>query len=144
MYRIRAVDGGDDEVAEALRELHQRTFLDSAAMPRFERGTWWLAHHGAEAVAFAGVVPSTHVRNSGYFCRVGVVQEHQGHALQRRLMRAIEADARRSGWHSVVSDTTDNPVSANNFIATGYRLFDPERPWGWSNTLYWRKQIGSL
>ena len=141
MYRIRAVDGGDDEVAEVLGDLHQRTFLDSAAAPRFDRGSWWVAYQGTEAVAFAGVVPSTHARNSGYFCRVGVVRKHQGHALQRRLMRAIETDARRSGWDSVVSDTTDNSISANNFIARGYLLYNPESPWGWSNTLYWRKWL---
>ncbi len=144
MYRIRSVDGGDEEIAEILGDLHQRTFFDSAALPRFDLGCWWLAYHGPEAVAFAGVVPSTHARNSGYFCRVGVVRRHQGHALQRRLMRAIEMEARRIGWDSIVSDTTDNLASANNFIAAGYRLYIPEIPWGWSNTLYWEKRIGRL
>jgi GNAT superfamily N-acetyltransferase len=110
-------------------------------MPHFECGSWWLAYRGVEAVAFAGVVPSTHARNSGYFCRVGVVPKHRGHGLQRRLMRAVEAQARRNGWNSVVSDTTDNRASANNFIAAGYRLYQPESPWGWSTTLYWRKWI---
>ena len=40
------------------------------------------------AVAFAGVVPSTYARNSGYFSRVGVLQRHWGKGLQLRLMRA--------------------------------------------------------
>ncbi len=97
-----------------------------------------------DAVAFAGVVPSTHARNSGYFCRVGVLPKHQGFSLQRRLMRAIEAEARRIGWDRIVSDTTDNLASANNFIAAGYRLYVPEIPWGWLHTLYWQKRIGRL
>jgi hypothetical protein len=57
-------------------------------------------------------------------------------------MRAIESRARRNGWSWIVSDTTENLVSANNFIRAGYRLYRPEEPWGWPHTLYWRKQIG--
>jgi GNAT superfamily N-acetyltransferase len=141
MYRIRAVDVDDDEIAETLTDLHRMTFFDSAAVPQFAWGSWWIAYDGAEPVAFAGVVPSTHVRNSGYFCRVGVLKQHWGRALQLRLMRAMEAHARRIGWDSIVSDTTDNPVSANNFIKAGYRLYVPDVPWGWANTLYWRRRL---
>ncbi|MBP1091114.1 hypothetical protein JOE50_001644 [Bradyrhizobium japonicum] len=47
----------------------------------------------------------------------------------------------RPNWDSIVSDTTDNPVSANNFIQAGYRLYEPEVPWAWSHTLYWRKRL---
>ena len=56
-------------------------------------------------------------------------------------MRAMELRARHNGWHYVVSDTTDNPASANNFIRAGYRLFVPTYSWAYSNTLYWRKII---
>ena len=124
-------------------DLHQLTFFDAAALPQFELGAWWLAYHGDEAVAFAGVVPSTHIRNGGYFSRVGVLQRHRGRDLQCRLMRVIEARGRRIGWESIVSDTTDNPVSANNFIRAGYRLFEPPVPWAWAHTLYWRKRLRS-
>jgi Phage terminase large subunit len=67
------------------------------------------------------------------------MQAHCGRRLQLRLMRALEPRARRNGWHSIVSDTTDNIVSANNFIRAGYRLYQPEAPWAWPHTLYWRK-----
>jgi hypothetical protein len=141
MYRIRAVDAEDEEVAQILIDLHQMTFFDSAVVPQFEWGAWWLCYRGQEAVAFAGVVPSTHAKNSGYLCRVGVLRKHWGHSLQLRLMRAIEMQARRNGWGSIVSDTTDNNASANNFIKAGYRLYVPIAPWGWANTLYWRKRL---
>jgi hypothetical protein len=26
-------------------------------------------------------------------------------------------------------------------IATGFRMFEPDDPWGLSNTLYWRKSL---
>jgi GNAT superfamily N-acetyltransferase len=141
MYSICSVDAEDDEIAEILGDLHQLTFFNGASLPQFEMGAWWLAYHNDEPVGFAGVVPSTHARNSGYFCRVGVLQRHWGRGLQRRLMRAIEARGRRVGWDSIVSDTTDNPASANNFIQAHYRLFEPEVPWAWSHTLYWRKWL---
>jgi hypothetical protein len=64
-----------------------------------------------------------------------------GNGLQLRLMRALESRARRNRWSSVVSDTTDNLASANNFIRAGYRLYQPQTPWAWPNTLYWRKSI---
>jgi GNAT superfamily N-acetyltransferase len=141
MYWIREVDGQDDEVADTLSELHRLTFFDGARVPQFDHGHWWLAFHERIPVGFAGVIRSTHVANAGYFCRVGVLRKHCGHRLQLRLMRALEARARRNGWNAVVSDTTDNLSSANNFIRAGYRLYRPQLPWAWPNTLYWYKQI---
>ncbi|MCC8936599.1 GNAT family N-acetyltransferase [Bradyrhizobium sp. Arg68] len=141
MYRIREVDPQDDEIAETLDELHQVTFCDGTRVPDFEQGYWWIAFHGAKPVAFAGVVPSTHIANAGYLCRVGVVMQHCGHGLQVRLTRALEARARKVGWSAIVSDTTDRVISANNFIRQGYRLFEPALPWAWPHTLYWRKGL---
>jgi GNAT superfamily N-acetyltransferase len=142
MYRIREVDGQDEDVADTLAELHQQTFFDQARVPQFDHGHWWFAFDGAEPVAFAGLVPSTCVDNAGYFCRVGVLGRHCGRRLQLRLMRALETRARRNGWHSIVSDTTDNIASANNFIRAGYRLYQPQAPWAWPHTLYWWKNMG--
>jgi hypothetical protein len=53
----------------------------------------------------------------------------------------MELRARRNGWSAVVSDTTENLASANNFIRAGYWLYQPPNPWGYPNTLYWRKSI---
>jgi GNAT superfamily N-acetyltransferase len=144
LYRIREVDGQDEEIADALAELHHLTFFGGAPVPRFDQGYWWLGYSEALPVAFAGVVPSTHVRNAGYICRVGVLKEHRGHSLQLRLMRAMESWARRSGWSYMVSDTTQNIPSANNFIHAGYRLYRPRYPWAYPDTLYWRKFVGSV
>ena len=142
MYRIREVDGFDDEVADVLSDLHRLTFFGNAPMPEFDVGHWWLVFcDDGTPVAFAGLAPSTHVRNAGYFCRVGVLPNHRGSSLQVRLMRRTECRTRRNGWRCIVCDTTNNMVSANNFIRAGYRLFQPECPWGWTNTLYWRKHI---
>ena len=141
MYRIREADAQDDEIADALEELHQVTFCDGTRLPDFEQGNWWIAFCAGRPVAFAGVIQSTHVANAGYLCRVGVMMQHCGHGLQVRLTRALERRARQVGWNAVVSDTTDNRISANNFIRLGYRLFEPASPWAWPQTLYWRKEL---
>ncbi len=75
MYRIREVDGLDDEIADALADLHRLTFYDGAPVPEFDHGHWWLAFQETTPIAFAGVVPSTRATNAGYFCRV-VAQIH--------------------------------------------------------------------
>ncbi|WP_349253842.1 hypothetical protein [Bradyrhizobium sp. CB2312] len=78
--------------ADTLADLHQMTsFFDGATMRQFELGAWWLAYHGREAVAFAGVVPSTHARSEGYFSRLGVLQRHLGPGP------SVQADAHNQG-----------------------------------------------
>jgi GNAT superfamily N-acetyltransferase len=144
MYRVREVDAFDEDTIELLTDLHTKTFLNSAPLPKFEVGHRWVACRRKTAVAFAGVVPATAIPDCGYFCRIGVVREHCGHGLQLRLMRAVESRARRNGWRGIVSDTTDNLVSANNFIRAGYCLFEPPFPWGWAHTLYWRKRLSPM
>jgi GNAT superfamily N-acetyltransferase len=141
MYRIRAVDGQDEDVAEILGDLHRLTFFDAAPVPEFDHGHWWIAYWEAVPVAFAGMIPSTRAHNAGYFNRVGVIRTHCGRGLQLRLMQALESQARRNSWNAVVSDTTDNLASANNFIRAGYRLYRPKHPWGWPHTLYWYKPM---
>lgn len=141
MYRIREVDGHDDEIADNLSALHALTFFDGAAVPEFEVGHWWLAYLDNEPVAFAGTMKSTHVRSAFYFNRVGVLRPHRGYGLQRRLMRALEAKAYRMGALRIVSDTTDNVPSSNNFIASGYWMFEPEWPWAFPQSVYWTKEL---
>lgn len=142
-FLIRDVDACEPDVLDTLNDLHVRTFLDCAPLPDFEIGQWWVSSEHGRPVAFAGMIPSSLGRGIAYLSRVGVIRECCGHGLQRRLMRTIEQRARRSGLYCIVSDTTGNIISANNFIRCGYVLFQPEQPWAWRNSLYWRKVIGS-
>jgi hypothetical protein len=50
-YRIREVDGQDDEIADTLADLHRLTFFNGACLPDFDWGHWWLAYHQAQPVA---------------------------------------------------------------------------------------------
>jgi hypothetical protein len=98
MYRIREVDGQDDEAADILADLHRLTFFDSAPIPKFDQGYRSVAFRQAAPVGFAGVILSTRAHNAGYFSRVGVLRRHCGHGLQLRMMRAMESRARNNGW----------------------------------------------
>lgn len=140
-YRIREVDGGDEEIADALSILHTLTFFDGAPVPDFEIGHWWLGYCGNEPVSFASLISSDRYPLSGYFKRVGVLPSHRGHSLQLRHMRALESRAKRNGWRRVISDTTENPHSGNNFISAGYWLFTPEYPWAFQQSIYWMKEL---
>lgn len=143
-YRIREVDADDEEIADILTVLHKLTFFDEAPLPNLDEGHWWIGYRGnksLEPVSFASIIPSDRYPRTGYFKRVGVLSAHRGQRLQARHMRAIEARAKRNGWSRIISDTTDNPHSANNFIATGYRILTPEFPWAFPRSIYWTKHL---
>lgn len=141
-YRIRPVEGDDELISETLRELHEECFVDSAHVPDFEAGQWWIAYTGKEAVGFAGVTKSPYAVDAGYLKRAGVRAKHRGQGLQRRLISTRERYARSQGWKWVVSDTAPfNCSSSNNLFRAGYELFLPDPPWFGSDWLYWRKRI---
>jgi len=41
----------------------------------------------------------------------------------------------------VITDTNENPASANNLIATGFKMFEPSEPWSFKTALYWKYKI---
>lgn len=144
-YIIREVDGDDEDISETLDTLHDLCFMDAALRVPYDYGFWWMAFLDKEPVGFAGITPSTIGPGVGYLKRVGVLPEHRGHGLQKRLLRVRERKARQVGWHTLITDTTDNVPSANNLIDAGYRLFVPEavqaHKWAFEFSLYWRKSL---
>lgn len=145
VYRIREVDGFDEDIAESLRDLHDEVFGDSAPNVDPERGHWWLAFavdDSREIAGFCGLTPTySHPTEVAYLKRAGVLLQHRGQGLQKRFIRVREGKARRLGFRTIVTDTSDNPSSSNSLIACGYRIYRPEDPWGWNHTIYWRKDI---
>lgn len=143
MYAAREVDGGDDEIADDLACIHALTFGESAPLPDTSVGHWWLVYFMRDPmpVAFAGLTPSSLGKGVGYFKRAGVLAGHHGRGLQRRLIRVRLNRARLNGWQRVVTDTTDNPRSANNLADAGFRMFAPAHPWAFPQSLYWSKTL---
>jgi len=134
--KIRRVSGADD----ALLRLQRR------ALPQDEPistkvGWWWLAMDGDDPVAFAGSYQSSRWLDAIYLCRAGVLASHRGQGLQKRLIKAREQHARSIGMNWLITDTTDNPASANSLIGCGFRLYEPAAPWAGPTSLYWRKRL---
>lgn len=132
---IRRVDGPAN--ADDIYRL-QSICLPDDTPAVVEKGDWWLAYDGDETVGFACLCKSASKINHGYLARAGVAPSHRGLGLQKRLIRVRLARARALGWDGVVTDTRDNPPSANSLIACGFRCYEPALPYGASNTTYWR------
>jgi GNAT superfamily N-acetyltransferase len=135
---IRLVDAARQEFT--LTRMQKEIFPSDSKAP-CDEGFWWLAMDGDTPVAFACLTDVPSWPESGYISRVGVMPSHRGKKLQRRLMRACERKAKSMGWVRIISTTLNNPPSANNFIACGYKTYEPAARWGWTDTIYWLKEL---
>jgi GNAT superfamily N-acetyltransferase len=104
-------------------------------------GCWWIASKAGRDIGFAGLTRTVSWTDCGYLCRAGVVPDARGQGLQKELIRVRIRQAKTFGWKWLVTDTTDNPASANSLIACGFKIFEPTKPWGFKHTLYWRRKL---
>jgi GNAT superfamily N-acetyltransferase len=105
-------------------------------------GWWWIAtSDDNEPIGFAGLVPSTRWSDTGYLCRAGVVPNARGKGLQKNFIRLRARQALTNGYRWLITDTYENPASANSLISVGFKMFEPSVPWGAKGTLYWRLKL---
>ena len=140
-YRVVPVDARQPEVVQLLVWL-QKACLPADKIYPITQGYWYVAYtHDGEAVGFAGIVPSARWSDTMYLCRAGVVLAHRGRGLQKKLIKARIRKAKALGMNWVITDTNENPASANSLISTGFKMFEPSQPWGLKTALYWKHQI---
>ncbi len=133
--RVREVDGV--EHGEIICDL-ARICLPGDDPPLVHEGHWWLAYVGDVAVGFAGLRDARTDPEAGFLCLAGVVPQARGRGLQRALIRARVAKARRLGKRRVISYTAAwNWRSANNLIACGFRQYMPVKVFGGGDVCYW-------
>jgi len=141
-YQIARVDTSLPSVVKLLKSLQKTCLPDCPIYETTKNGYWFIAYsETGEAVGFAGLVPSSRWSDCMYMCRAGVTRPHQGQGLQKRLIRQRLKVAKALGMNWVVTDTNYNTPSANNLIATGFKLFEPSEPWGFKTALYWKYRI---
>ena len=139
-YTIREVQVYDLRAVADIKRMHRACFpYDSSFEPKI--GHWWIAYHAGEPVGFAGMKLSSRWIDCGYLWRSGVLADHRGRGLQVRFIKARERKARQLGWKYLITDTSDNPSSANNLIKCGFTIYDPSIEYGFRHTVYWRKAI---
>ena len=141
-YVIKLVDINKPDIKATLIALQKECLpLDKPVKPTY--GYWWILYHAGQPVGFAALNSSYRWAKTGYLMRAGVVQEHQGRGLQRRLIRVRERKARQMGWEYMLSDTHYNPASANNLIKCGYKMYEPSTEWAFKASNYWIKKLTS-
>lgn len=141
---IKSVDTRNQGICSVLLYL-QKKCLPSDEPYDVSKGHWWIAYtEDGRPVAFAGITRSTPWYNCGYLCRAGVIDEFTGHGLQKRLIAVREKKAKALGWEWIITDTTDNPASANSLINAGFKIYSPSVKWAYKHSIYWRKRINAL
>jgi GNAT superfamily N-acetyltransferase len=143
-FRFKEVDAEDPLYNHEITELHDLTFLDAAIRPDLPRGYWWLVYEmetPKKPIGFCGLTETFGTPGTAYLKRAGVLKGWRGLGLQRRMITVRERKARKLGMCSMVTDTTDNPASANSLIGAGYRIFEPAYRWAFQHSIYWRKDL---
>lgn len=138
--RIAAVNARDPKIAALLRYL-QLEILPHDEPKEMETGWWWIVYDGQLAVGFCSLHESVQWCDTAYLSRSGVLKSHRGKGFQKRLLRVREMKARKLKYRWLISDTYDNPASANSLIARGFKTFTPSKPWGFDAAIYWRKEL---
>lgn len=140
MIRFRRIDRLTRRTKELLRGLQVSCLPDDD--PVFPvNGWWWIGYSDKYPIAFCLLQPSSGWLDTVYLARSGVLYLWRGRGLQKRMITLRERFAKKRGYVWVISDTTDNPPSANSLARRGYQMFNPARPWALENSLYWRKKL---
>lgn len=139
-FSVRQVNTNDHEVRALLLRMQRETLPgDVPLLP--STGYWWIAFADGKPAGFAALQASIRWQDTGYLSRAGVLAAYRGRGLQKRLIKVRIAKARELGWQWLLSDTSDNTPSANALISSGFKLYEPMRPYGLKNALYWRRKI---
>ncbi len=117
--RIRETDD-----VELVKALNQEIFKSAVPIDSddLDDAVWWVAYHGTEPAAFAGIRPD------GFMARAGVLPAYRGGGLQQRLIRKRVAWARAHGlvyaWTYVAAA---NVVSMRSLNKCGFLPYRWER-----------------
>lgn len=120
----RVVIKRTDDV-DLVRELDRTCFPRDTPMVEgdVEKAWWWVAYHDKEPVGFAGLLQQDGGAK-GCLYRAGVLPQARGGGLQKRLLRAREAHARKVGIPRLYTYTSIfNYASMNTLIGAGYRPY---------------------
>jgi len=137
---IKRVNPLNPVIAQALKKL-QKSCLPCDTVYDVAEGWWWIGYYNDMPVAFAGLVKSSQWHGTGYLCRAGVLRVCQGHGVQKKLIKARMQYAKKLDFTHVVTDTRDNPASANSLISCGMKMYDPRSPWAYKESCYWIKKL---
>lgn len=138
MIRIR-------EVQLTERVVEDLNWMDTLAFPGLDPypkagALWWIGYDEKTCGCFAGLKNVGH--DTGFLCRVAVLKAYRGIGLHRRLIKVREKKAREIGLRWLITYTHPlNLKSANNLIECGFKMYQPQNPYGMEDALYFRKAL---
>lgn len=104
------------------------------------RTVFFVATVNGHYAGYATLIPSTMVPGYVYMSWCGVEEEFRGQGIQRRLIRYRVRWARKYGFKGVYTYTyPDNPYSANNLIACGFRVMRSPPHTDLDRVIYWSR-----
>ena len=103
---------------------------------------YWIAWDGDAPVGFAIARETVGDDTTVFLSRCGVLDKYRGAGLQKRFIRVRLNWARREAFQNVITYCTlDNPVSANNLIGSGFKVYCPAYAWAGRRILYLLKVL---
>ena len=116
MYRLKRFE---EVPVNVIRELDKKCFPSDVRVEIKPTHIAWVIFFERQPVAFALLAPD------GFMSRAGVLDEHQGKGLHKRLIRARIKYARVHKYKCVWTYThTGNAISSNNLIKMGFKTYD--------------------
>ncbi len=139
---IKRVDTDKEAIVHCLLWLQGEVLPHDEPRP-IAGDDWWIAYKDGLPVGFASMkaIPVGDGETGAYLSRSGVLSKARGRGIQKRLIRARVHYAKKQGLTFIVTDTTDNPASANSLIAEGFKMYHPERRWAFPTSNYWFKKL---
>jgi GNAT superfamily N-acetyltransferase len=130
------------DIEKIVLELDRRCFPTDGAVETSDGCYWWVVWDGVKPVAFAGMRPCREKCNEGLVAltRCGVAKDYRGQGIQKKLIRARVAYAKRLRLRQVVSYVKNwNLASANSLIGCGFKLY--RGVWGGKGSLHFYRDL---
>ena len=113
-------------------------------IPDMKEGVWRIVWCGKKFAGFCGINPPVGAGRPSFLVRAGVMADHRGHGLQKRLIDVRLKYARKMGWKRACTYTLcTNAPSANSLINRGFKVYNPPYKWGSDNNdvIYWIRDV---
>lgn len=119
--------------------LNDRIFGDGFELP-FDQHYCWLVYYDGEPIGYASMRECE--PRVVFLSRVGVLPEHRGHGLQKKLIKARCKLAKELSYRWAITYTSlENAPSFESLQQCSFKMYLPEYRWAGVNFVYWRKQL---
>ena len=118
-----------------IQELAQQVFEPSDIPTKLSESRWFVAWEGGVPLGFAGI--TFWGNGKAFLSLAGVLAEHRGRGIQKRLIQARLRYAKKWKVHQVVTYTVvNNPESMRSLIRCGMLPYTPKTKWAGHKVVY--------